>query len=272
MTGDNRVVQGLWWGRLTELERLCIRSWCANGHEFHLYTYGALGELENLPRADGLRIMDAEEVLPSKAVFLHKTGLLSFFADQFRFELLRQRGGWWVDMDTVCVRPLDFAAEVVLFNTDSPAAIWNCVMKFPRGHFLAAALADSYKNVNRVSPWDDWKTIYRKSKRRLIFWRDWRRHVRYWHAGGLIGLASAVRHYKMEQCAMPVSFMEFPGDPQGRALVESAGYDFDGILSAAPDLRFFHLSNTVWKEQSVDKDGSYPADSLYEVLKRRYPE
>ena len=90
MSDNNRIVQGLWiGGRLTELERLCIRSFCANGHEFHLYHYD---ELQNLPQVEGLRLMDGAEVLPRTAIFRHSTGSLAFFADHFRWELLRQRG------------------------------------------------------------------------------------------------------------------------------------------------------------------------------------
>ena len=67
MTDTNRIVQGLWMGgRLSALERLCVRSFCAHGHEFHLYHYD---ELENVPRIEGLRLMDAREVLPRAQVY-----------------------------------------------------------------------------------------------------------------------------------------------------------------------------------------------------------
>ena len=32
-------------------------------------------------------------------------GSYAGFANFFRYELLRKRGGWWVDLDTICLRP-----------------------------------------------------------------------------------------------------------------------------------------------------------------------
>ncbi len=267
---DNRVVQGLWvGGRLSALERLCIRSFCEMGHEFHLYYYDELG---NVPCVDGLRVMDAAEILPRTAIFRHRKGSLAYFSDHFRWELLRQRGGWWMDMDAVCVRPLDVSADVAFSRDIKAHRMLNGMLKFPAGHLLAAAMADACADVDRVQPWDDARAVFTKMQRRLLFWRDSRRHVRGRDAGGMISLANAVRHFGLEKYALPASVFFLPGDPQGRAVVESSGRDFEGMLAACPDLRCIHLSNTHLHRDGVDKDGKYPADSLYGVLKRRYPE
>ena len=270
MTGDNRIVQGLWvGGRLSTLERLCVRSYCAHGHEFHLYHYDAL---ENVPRVDGLRLMNAEEILPRTAIFRHRTGVISYFADHFRYVLLHKRGGWWADMDTVCVRPLDLSAEIVFQHDFTPQCLFNGMLKFPQGHALTAALADAYEDINRILPWDSGWIAFKKLKRRVMFWRDTKRHIRYWHAGGMAGLTPAVKYFGLEKYTLPLSFFHLPDNPLGRAVVESAGRDFDGILSGHPDLRCIHLCNSHLHIHGVDKDGDYPADSLYEVLKRRYPD
>lgn len=61
---SNRVIQSLWvHGRLSPMERLCIRSFLAHGHEFHLYAYGPL---EGVP--EGTRVVDAREILPEDRV------------------------------------------------------------------------------------------------------------------------------------------------------------------------------------------------------------
>ena len=270
MNNDNRIVQSLWvGGRLSALERLCIRSFCAHGHEFHLYHYD---ELHNVPRVDGLRLMNGADILPRTAIFRHKSGTLAFFADHFRFALLHKRGGWWADMDTVCLRHLDFAAEVVLMRDLKPYRLWNGMLKFPRGHAFAAAITDSYSDVDRSQPWDKPMVRVHKIRRRLMFWRDSRRYIRSRDAGGMISLMSAVKHYRLEKHALPTSVFLLPGNPLGRKVVEGAGWNFDGVLSAAPDLRCVHLCNSLFAFERIDKDGDYPADSLYEVLKRRYPE
>ena len=267
---DNRAVQGLWvGGRLSALERLCVRSYCAHGHEFHLYHYD---ELHNVPRIDGLRLINAEEILPHTAVFRHRKGSLAYFADRFRFELLRQCGGWWADMDTVCVRPLDIGAQVAFSRDFKPKRLWNGMLKFPARHFLAEAIADACANVNRINPWDDARAAFTKLQRKLMFWRDSRRYVRGRDGGGMIGLMSAVRHFALDKHILPLTTFFLPGNPLGREVVTSAGFDFDRILSAQPDLRCVHLCNTHLRNDGVDKDGDYPADSLYGSLKRRYPE
>ena len=267
---DNRIIQSLWvGGRLSALERLCVLSYCAHGHEFHLYHYD---ELQNVPQVGGLRLIDGGEILPRAAVFRHHSGSLAYFADQFRFELLRQRGGWWADMDTVCVRPLDIAAQVALARSFNARWIFNGVLKFPKGHFLAAAMADSYKDVNRVLPWDSRRIALMKLKRRLKFWQNPKRYMKSWHAGGMEGLMRAVRHFGLEEYLLPVPVFFPKGDPSGRAVVESAGYSFDGLLSDNPDLKCLHFCNSNLRIDGVDKDGDYPPDSLYEVLKRRYKE
>ena len=40
---DLPIIQSLWIGqRLSDLERLCIRSFLQKGHPFHLYTYNEI--------------------------------------------------------------------------------------------------------------------------------------------------------------------------------------------------------------------------------------
>ncbi len=103
---SNRVIQGLWFGEpLSDLERLCMKSFMANGHEFHLYTYE---ELQGVPQ--GIIVKDANAIVPRDQIkdFRWFAG----FSDFFRYSLLL-RGGWYVDMDVVCFRPLDFSSEYV---------------------------------------------------------------------------------------------------------------------------------------------------------------
>ena len=179
---DNSVVQGLWvGGRLSALERLCIRSFCAHGHEFHLYHYD---ELHNAPRIDGLRLTNAAEILPRTAIFHYRRRKsLAGFADRFRWELMRQKGGWYADMDMVCLRPLQFDPEVVLGYDGAGDNINSALMKFPRGHFMATALADACANINNFAPWDTPQRKRYKAKRILLLRRD-HKYLRWGEAGG----------------------------------------------------------------------------------------
>ena len=148
LTPDNKIVNGLWISPdgkpLSNLERLCIYSFCANGHDFRLWTYG---DLPNIPRDTSpgkVEVRDAAEILPANKMFRVK-GSLANFSDWFRWELMVRFGGWWVDMDMVCLRPLAFE-ELIVFCQEKTGMINNNFLKFPRGiefpHLMANACAN----------------------------------------------------------------------------------------------------------------------------------
>jgi glycosyltransferase involved in cell wall biosynthesis len=106
----------MWFGEtLSRLELLTLHSFTHFGHEFHLWAYDDLTRA-GLPK--GVVLKDATKIIPRKNVFAKKhadpetgVGRNSFgapFSDLFRFKLLRDKGGIWVDMDVTCLRPLDF--------------------------------------------------------------------------------------------------------------------------------------------------------------------
>jgi len=108
MAGDNPI-QSLWVGQcLTRVEILSIQSFLANGHDYHLYAYSTVG---GIPA--GVTVKDASAVIPAQYIF-RKNGSLSIFADWFRQELLFACGGYWADLDIVCLKPLRFDDEIVV--------------------------------------------------------------------------------------------------------------------------------------------------------------
>jgi len=132
-TDDNGTIQGLWVGDdLTTMERLALMSFLVNGHKFVLYTYR---NLRDLP--EGVVIGDANEVLLESSIFKYGNSEgYAVCADLFRYKLLVDRGGWWADLDIVCVRRFDFDAKYV-FATERDvrgrAVVTNCVLKVPCG-------------------------------------------------------------------------------------------------------------------------------------------
>jgi hypothetical protein len=97
------VFQGFWHGPpMGVLHRACLRSFTELGHRFHLYTY------EPVDTPDGVELLDANEIIPFKQMFHYRNPITgredpSPFSDLFRFRLLGTRGGWWTDIDTVCL-------------------------------------------------------------------------------------------------------------------------------------------------------------------------
>src|SRR5215470_13966705 len=125
-------IQSLWIGdRLSVREQLCIRSFLSNGHDFQLYVYQ---DIAGIP--PGTVVLDANQVLPESRIFMyreHKT--YAGFANFFRYKLLLEKGGWFVDADTICVKPFNFATDYVFSTESAQGYTWVNVgaVKVPPG-------------------------------------------------------------------------------------------------------------------------------------------
>jgi len=138
---DNRIIQGLWVGtELSVMEQLSIASFLNNNHQYHLYTYN---EVRNVPA--GTCIKDGNEILAASSIFQYKDRKsYAGFSNYFRYKLLFEKGGWWADMDMVCLRPFDFTDEYV-FSSElrGTQEFINCgVLKTPKKS-AAMAYADA---------------------------------------------------------------------------------------------------------------------------------
>src|ERR1039458_601847 len=127
----NKIVQSFWSGPVTTMEKLCIKSYIANGHEFHLYTYE--GELwETFGKMSGCVVKDANEIVSEKE--MKNFWCLQNYSDFFRVTLLLKYGGWWVDLDNICLKHYDFPDEYVFADSVAPPnahIIQTNVMKVP---------------------------------------------------------------------------------------------------------------------------------------------
>lgn len=150
----NKIIQSLWIGdRLSNLEKLCISSYLKNGHEFHLYTYG---NVQNIPL--GTVMKDANEIISSDEIFHDSHGGVASFSDWFRYKLLYERGGWWVDMDSVCLKFFDIKEEYC-FSTEGNNEQYIIATGFikspPKAEFLEEILALIDKRRNQPVAWGE---------------------------------------------------------------------------------------------------------------------
>src|SRR5207237_1081792 len=118
-------IQGFWSGPpLTYLLQACLRSFLRCGHQFTVYSYGPVA----VPH--GALVPDANQIVPERDVFYfqnpetHQPDIAPF-ADYFRMKLLADLGGWYCDIDTVClsktlpVGPRIWARQCPEFGLDS---------------------------------------------------------------------------------------------------------------------------------------------------------
>jgi hypothetical protein len=250
----NAPIQSLWVGRLSTLEQLSISSFLNNGHPFHLYVYD---EIENVP--EGVTLKNANEVLPLGAIDGKSyASSLTCFSNLFRYELLYRLGGYWVDLDVVCFRPWDFV-EPYVFAAEHKESIGSEVLRVPAGAPIMKAAIECVRCVdanqlkqgmvgpvlltkliwgNRIPPseWHVWSAA----------WKDMR--------GRFAELATYVKP--------PSYFVSLPLHELPRVVSSGAQIGTDGYG--------VHLWNTAWRWFGMNKDRDYPADCLYEQLKRRY--
>jgi mannosyltransferase OCH1-like enzyme len=235
----NQVIQCLWIGNeISAMERLSLASFLAHGHRVHLYVYG---NVAGVPR--GVTLWDANEILPADRIFQyaqHKS--YAGFANFFRYKLLLDRGGWWVDTDTVCLRPFDFAAEHVFPTewTESPEpSMANSPLKAPRGSIVM-------RYAWRVCQSKDTQTIG-------------------WGETGPLLIAEAVRSFSLDGYAMaPQVFLPIPYLEWQSVLDPARTWEF------GPETYSIHLWNEMWRRHGQEKNARYDPGCLYEQLKRRY--
>jgi hypothetical protein len=234
------VVQSIWLGPVTTMERLVIASFIAHGHRFHLYSYD---EPRDLPAGTVLR--DARDVLPVNWVLRDSRGTLSGFADAFRYKLLLERGAWGVDMDTVCLRPFDFTDEYV-FVWEPDRTMSNGVVRVPPGSDVmryAWERARAYRPRRRPLP-----------RKRLP-----------WCAIGPPLMAEAVEACRLSDRAVEPAVFYLLDYPEWEELLRP-----NGAMPVDRDTKAVDLWNSMWELAGRDKDATYPHDCLYEQLKRRY--
>jgi len=234
----NQIVQGLWIGpRLSVLEQLSIASFQQNSHEYHLYVYD---EPQNVPA--GTVIKDANEILPSSSIFQYKEyQSYAGFANFFRYKLLLQRGGWWVDSDTVCLRHFDFPEEHV-FATEmcNQLEVINCgAIKAPKDSPVMAYA---------------WEVCQTKKPEQLV-----------WGETGPRLMGEAVRKCSLEEYAKPHTVFCPTVYSDWHKVLEP---DAEVISNAATYA--IHLWNEMWRKVGQDKDARYDENCFYEQLKRRY--
>lgn len=266
MVDDGRIaeqetpetMQSLWIGEtIGPFGELSIASFLAHGHPFRLFCYQVP---EDLPQ--GVEVSDAREILGEEKIFCDQ-GSYAHFADLFRWTLLAERGGWWTDLDVVCLRPLIGLGSCV-FGREDEKRVCGTLMRFPARHPLPVEMATICSNPWRWLADDSFKGRWRKLRRRLMPWRS---DLRWGEAGGPSGLTRALCRQGLLEDALDASiFYPLHYSDWRRA--------FDGQPPTLPEgAHALHLWNECTRrEQGFDPRGPFPSTSLFEQLRRRYLE
>ena len=131
-----------WHGpELSPLQWACLRSFIVRGHRLRLFSYQPV----RVP--DGVEREDASRVLPPAELFEFH-GSASSFSNLFRYELLLEEGGWWVDADVYCLRE-DLPECRYAWAREDDDFINGAILKFPAGDPSLAAIHSAARRIGR---------------------------------------------------------------------------------------------------------------------------
>lgn len=144
---NTRTVTSLWvGGELPLMSVLCIKSFLDHGHAFQLFTYR---NYDNIPA--GTLVRDARDILPEEAIFHDSINSLAPFSDWFRMKFLSQEGGFWVDMDVICLGD-ELPASPLWFCREWAEVVAVGAMAFPPGHSVPQPCAALLRIRRSASP------------------------------------------------------------------------------------------------------------------------
>ena len=258
---DNKIIQSLWIGNeLSSVEQLCINSYLKNDHEFHLYAYE---DIKNVPK--GTSVKDAGEIIPAEEVFIYSTGTYSVFADWFRWKMLYEKGGFWVDMDQICLKHFDFDTDLI-FGKQTIGSVAVGVLGLPPEHELSAFMEDICENPNKILPYDSTRVKLIKIRKRLL--KRGKQNVGWGETGGPAGFTRALEYFKLMDLAKPFTyFYPIPHYNWDTAFDETFANDVDLFSNSYA----VHLWNDMMRhKEGFDKNGTFPKNSLFEQLKAKY--
>mgnify|MGYP002078537107 FL=1 len=227
---------------MSPLEDLSARSFLSNGHEYHLYSYGPVE-----PVPDGVKLKDAAEILPAEEIFHYTSGpgagSVSAFSNYFRYKLLHDKGGFWVDTDVICVKPFNFRAAHVFGQERSrfvPYSVASCVIKAPAGSKFTQFCLDEFKKLDRLSL--------------------------KWGVAGPALVTRAVQELNLYSSVLPPEVF-CPSDwwRVDQEMVGSLGAEVNLDATHA-----VHMWHEMWRRNKFDKYVKHHRNSLFEILKRRY--
>ena len=126
-----------WHGAFNATAYSCLASFPANGACLRLYSYET-----NIDAPVGVEVVDARSICADISLLqrylVGGRPSLATFSDRFRYSLIRQTGGCWVDADIVCLKKADFSRLPIVWGRQAEAhgksLINNAVMKLPSDH------------------------------------------------------------------------------------------------------------------------------------------
>tara|TARA_Y100000310_G_scaffold26993_1_gene25688 strand:- start:5740 stop:6432 length:693 start_codon:yes stop_codon:yes gene_type:complete len=223
-------VNGFWFGgELGELEKLCINSWIKNGYEFYLWVYDL-----DIEVPDKVVIANANHIVSFTEYFTysegHSRGTPVAFSNLFRAQLLYQKGGLYIDLDVLCLKPYDFSGRFVF--SEQVDSGWDY-------HVATCILYSENKGERIFEDWSDW-IITKKS--RSITHGDLGPNL----ITPLIISKSLTEYVLPKEYFCPVDWQSYKN---------ILHYDIKNVLQDKPNSYGIHLFSSLWDEEDYKNIG-----------------
>lgn len=255
-------LNGFWVGeRLNFVARLCLKSMLAAGHKVRLYSYDPGGPA-GIP--DGVELHDAAEIMPRSELRFYtgeqRSRGAALAANLFRYNLLAQGKGAWVDLDMLLLRPLDLQQSYV-FGAEEQGTINNAVLAAPADSELVRQL--------RLLPQDDRRPPWYGPRR--TFLDAWNRLLgrpraienRPWGTYGPEMLTYLVRKLGLQRFVAPPDAF-YPIDWRTAAVLNRPSTEVERHLTARTQAIHLYNSQLELVENRPAK-GSFLADQAERV-------
>lgn len=241
------TVNSLWIGdEVSNLEKVCIKSFIDHGLSYNLYVYDE--NINNLP--EGVNIKNANEILNEDKIFTYKSGFnkgsVSGFSNYFRYKLLYQNGGVWVDTDIALLRnKLGFKKPNVFITEEGEppnGKYASSLMRVKKENPVMEICLKKFKKVDtdHIVHGQTGPDLVTKAIKKLGITNEYKN----------VQLKSKNKHY-------PIHWEDS----------ERLFYD---DLDISREWRTIHFWNAYISEEGVDKNGSYPKWSIFERLKEKH--
>jgi hypothetical protein len=207
----------------------CMRSFIERGHSIRLFSYRSIDVPPGVVQVDATAIIPAHE--------LHRYRSIPAFSDIFRYELLSKEGGWWSDVDVVCLTDKLPDSRYAWAEQES-GTVNGAILKFPEQDPIVARLAARARELSGQT--NTWGII----GPRLL-------------SDVLCGYNPADRSGS-KSTFYPLHWLEAP-------LLLLPEYKSE-ILHRAKNAMFLHLWSNVFKEIGIDLNRELPEGGFMDDL------
>lgn len=213
------------------------------GHAVALYCYRPV---DGVP--EGIDVRDAAAILTEDKVLRYRSGSVSLFANWFRYALLRQGLGTWVDMDLYLLAPIP-ARSPYLFGWQEDGVINTSVMRIPADCPMLADLLAIF-DQREVPFWLSRSRRLAARLRRRLTGRTGLEHMPWGTAGPYALTAIAAKHGRTGAALPAAAF--YPVHYRDAGWLRDPSRPLDSVI--APETIGIHLWNELirtWKEEQA---------------------